>query len=137
MKEHVFVIDDDASARNGLARLLRAAGYPVHAFDSANKFLETLDKNTSGCILLDIRMPGMTGDELALELKKQKVNLLIIVITAEDNAGTRQLAQEMNAQGFFSKPVDGTALLDVIKWVLQSSPRKVNQNTDNPDKRRI
>ena len=135
MEDQVYVIDDDASARNGLARLLRAASYHVHAFESASKFLETLDEISSGCIVLDIRMPGMTGDELALELKKQKVNLPIIVITAEDNAGTRQLAQEMNAQGFFSKPVDGTALLDVIKWVLRSSPRKVNQNTDNPDKK--
>ena len=118
MKNHVFVIDDDSSARKGIARLLRAAGYNVHAFDSASKFLETLDESPSGCILLDIRMPGMSGEELVLELKNRNVNLPIIVVTADDTADTRRKAQEMNAQGFFRKPVDGTALLDAISWAL-------------------
>jgi FixJ family two-component response regulator len=63
MKDHGYVIDDDSSVRSGLSRLIRAAAYNVHPFDSANKFLEILDKNTSGCIMLDIRMPGMSGDE--------------------------------------------------------------------------
>jgi len=119
METQVYVIDDDSSARNGLARLLRAAGYRVQAYDSGSKFLETLDEHSSGCILLDIRMPGMSGDELALELKDRNINLPIIVVTADDNAGTRRMAREMNALGFFRKPVDGTALLDVIKWVLR------------------
>ena len=61
----MFVIDDDSSARKEIARLLRAAGYNVHVFDSANKFLETLDEHSSECILLDIRMPGMSWEELA------------------------------------------------------------------------
>ena len=119
MKDQVYVIDDDASARNGLARLLRAAGYHVHAFDSANKFLEILDKNTSGCILLDIRMPGMSGEELVLELKNRNLNLPIIVITADDNIDTRRKAQKMNAVSLFRKPVDGNALHDNIKWILR------------------
>ena len=120
MKDHVFVIDDDASARKGLARLLRAAGYHVHAFDSSSKFLENLEETHSGCILLDIRMPGMSGDELALELKNRNVNLPIIVVSADDNGDTRRIAHEMNAKGFFRKPVDGTALLDAITWILKS-----------------
>ena len=115
---HVFIIDDDSSVRKGLARLLRAAGYNVHAFDSANKFLETLDEYSSGCILLDIRIPGISMEELVLELKNRNVNFPIIVVTADDTADTRQKAQEMNAQGFFRKPVDGTALLDAISWAL-------------------
>lgn len=118
MEDQVYVIDDDASARNGLTRLLRAASYHVHAFESANKFLETLDEISSGCILLDIRIPGMSGEELVLELKNRNLNLPIIVVTADDNADTRQKAQEMNALGFFRKPVDGTALLDAISWAL-------------------
>ena len=115
---HVFIIDDDSSVRKGLARLLRAAGYNGHAFDSANKFLETLDEYSSGCILLDIRIPGISMEELVLELKNRNVNFPIIVVTADDTADTRQKAQEMNAQGFFRKPVDGTALLDAISWAL-------------------
>jgi FixJ family two-component response regulator len=133
MKKLVFVIDDDASARNGLARLLRAAGYAVHAFDSANKFLETLDKHASGCVLLDLRMPEMSGEELALELKNRNVNIPIIVVTADDDANTRRIAQEMNAQGFFRKPVDGTALLDAINWILRPGSKGKNHKSAKQD----
>jgi two-component system response regulator FixJ len=129
MKNHVFVIDDDSSARNGLSRLLRAAGYPVHAFDSANKFLEYVDEYTSGCILLDIRMPGMSGDELALELKNRRVNLPIIVVSADDDQENKRLAKDIGAVGFFRKPVDGTALLDMINWTLKSNGKE-NMNND-------
>jgi two-component system response regulator FixJ len=129
MKNHVFVIDDDSSARNGLSRLLRAAGYPVRAFDSANKFLESLDEFTSGCILLDIRMPGMSGEELAVELKNRNLNFPIVVVTADDSADTRRIAQEMNAQGFFRKPVDGTALLDAINWILRPDSKGKNHKS--------
>ena len=119
MKQHVFVIDNDSSARNGLARLIKTAGYHVSAFDSANKFLESLDENSSGCILLDIGMSGMLGDELVLELKNRKKNFPIIVITADYDVNAKRKAQEMNAIGFYRKPVDGTALLDAINWILR------------------
>ncbi len=127
-ESHVFVVDDDSSARNGLARLIRAAGYHVHAFDSANKFLESVDENSSGCILLDIRMPGMSGDELVLELNNRKINLPIIVITADYNVDAKQKAQEMNAVGFYRKPVDGTALLDSISWILRECSNGKNHS---------
>ena len=119
MKQHVFVIDEDSSARNGLTRLIKTAGYHVSAFDSANKFLESVDENRSGCILLDISMPGMSEDELVLKLNKRKINLPIIVITADYNIDTKQKAKEMNAVGFYRKPVDGTALLDAIDWIFR------------------
>ncbi len=90
MKRHLSVVDDDASARNGLARLLRAAGYLVNTFNSASKFLDTLDEHSSECILLDIRMPEMSGDELAKELKKRNVNTSIIVITADYDENIKQ-----------------------------------------------
>ena len=127
---HVFIIDDDSSVRKGLARLLRAAGYNGHAFDSANKFLETLDEYSSGCILLDIRMSGMSGEELVLELKNRNLNLPILVVTADDNADTRRKAQEMNALGFFRKPIDGSALLDIIDWTLKT-PEENNHSKIN------
>lgn len=119
MNKNVFIIDDDLSARSGIARFLRVAGYIVHDFGSAKKFLESLDKHSSGCILLDIRMPGMSGDELAMELINRNINLPIIVITADDNIDTRRKAKKMNAVSFFRKPVDSYALLDNIKWILR------------------
>ena len=131
MKDHVFVIDDDSSARNGLVRLIRAAGYHVSAFNSANKFLESLDENSSGCILLDIRIPGMSDDELVLELNNRKINLPIIVITADNDVNARRKAQEMNAVGFYRKPVDGTALLDAINWIFRECSNGKNHTNFN------
>ncbi len=116
----VFVVDDDQSARRGLARLLRAAGHDVREFASANEFLDALEPEVSGCVLLDLRMPGLSGEELQAELESLRVDLPIIVVTADDDPATRRQAHAMKAAGFFRKPVDGTALLDAIAWALRS-----------------
>jgi FixJ family two-component response regulator len=116
----VFVIDDDSSARNGLARLLRTAGHEVHAFESANEFLEYLDPGMSGCIVLDARMPGLSGEELHSELKSRAILLPLIFVTADDDPETKRRAMEAHASAFFRKPVDGTALLDAIAWAMES-----------------
>ncbi len=116
----VFVIDDDPSARKGLARLLRTAGHNVRDFESANDFLDALNPDVSGCLVLDARMPGLTGEELQVELKNRKIYLPIIVVTGDDDTETRKKATQMKAVGFFRKPVDGTALLDAVNWVLRA-----------------
>ena len=117
----VFLVDDDRSARSGLARLLRAAGYPVREFASANEFIDALEPDVSGCVLvLDARMPGLSGEELQAELEARGVDLPTLVVTADDDPETRRKAQKMKAAGFFRKPVDGTALLDAIDWALRS-----------------
>lgn len=127
MKDHVFVIDDDSSARKGFVRLLRAAGYHVHAFESTNKFLETLDESPSGCILLDVRMPGMSEEELYNELLERGIDIRILVISADDTSETRKIAKKIDAKGFFRKPIDGNALIDAINWILKSSSKENNQ----------
>jgi FixJ family two-component response regulator len=124
----VFVVDDDPSARSGLARLLRAGGYHVRAFSSADEFLDSIDPEVSGCLILDARMPGLSGEDLQVELAARNVQLPIIVVTADDDPKTRRTAQNMNAAGFFRKPVDGTALLDAIAWALRSE----NVNNNHP-----
>ena len=60
----IFVVDDDSSARKGLARLMRTAGYDVREFASADDFLASIDPNVSGCLVLDARMPGITSEEI-------------------------------------------------------------------------
>ncbi len=115
----VFVVDDDKSARSGIARLLRTAGHDVRAFASAEEFLDGFDPETFGCLVLDVRMPGMSGEELQAELKARGARLPIIVVSADDGSETRRTAQKMNAAAFFRKPVDGSALLDAIDWAVR------------------
>ena len=114
----IFLVDDDSSARKGLARLLRTAGHDVRDFASANDFLDALDFEASGCLVLDARMPGISNEELMVELKARNIHLPTIVITGDDDSETRRKAQKMKAAGFFRKPVDGPALLDAINWAL-------------------
>jgi len=115
----VFVVDDDSSARSGITRLLRTAGHEVRAFASAKEFLDDFDPETFGCMVLDARMPGMSGEELQAELKTRGVRLPIIVVSADDDPNTRRAAHRMNAAAFFRKPVDGSALLDAIDWAVR------------------
>jgi len=119
----VFVVDDDASARKGLTRLLSAAGYEVQAFSSGEKLLTALGSDEYGCLVLDARMPGISGNELQERLAEHHVQRPVIFVTADDNMETRKKAKEMKAVAFFRKPVDGHALLDTVAWALDSAHR--------------
>jgi FixJ family two-component response regulator len=123
----IFLVDDDSSARKGLARLLRTAGHGPRDFASANDFLDALDSEASGCLVLDARMPGISNEELMVELKARNIHLPIIVITGDDDSETRRKAQKIKTAGFFRKPIDGSALLDAINWALQSNMSGVNK----------
>jgi len=119
--QSVFVVDDDLSARRGLARLLRAAGHDVRVFASAEEFLDNFNPETFGCLVLDVRMPGMSGQELQAQLAARGVALPIIVISADDDSEARSTAHKINAAAFFRKPVDGAALLDAIGWAARGT----------------
>ena len=100
---------------------MRTAGYDVRDFASANEFLDALGSEASGCLVLDARMPGLSGEELQAELELRGIHLPIIVVTGDDDPETKRKAEKMKAVGFFRKPVDGTALLDAIEWALRSN----------------
>jgi FixJ family two-component response regulator len=70
---------------------------------------------------MDLRMPGLSVEDLVSELNNRGMNIPIIIISADDNEKSRQLARKLGAGGFFSKPVDGTALLDAIKWACNTT----------------
>lgn len=125
----VFVVDDDLSARRGIARLLRAAGYDVRDFSSANEFREALGHETPGCAVLDAELLEDVEDELQTELEVGGSDLPIIVVTAHDDPQTKRQALRLNAIGYFRKPLDGTALLDAIDWAMQSSSSENNHET--------
>jgi len=125
-QNNVYVVDDDPSARNGLTRLLRAAGFKVQAFPSANKFLDALSSESeiAGCVILDARMPELSGMELMSKLSGRSKDFSIIVVSGDDDPKIRQKAKDMKAAGFFRKPVDGKALIDAIEWSLKSSGKR-------------
>ena len=114
----VFIIDDDPSARRGLSRLVRAAGMRVEAYDSAQEFLERKHYDGYGCILLDIKMPGMNGLELQEELVKADYSMPIIFVSGHADVPMTARAMKKGAVDFLTKPVNGDQLLKVINVSL-------------------
>jgi FixJ family two-component response regulator len=120
----VYVIDDDESVRKALKRLLRSADLDVETFSSAEEFLSNSRQGQNACIVMDLRMPGLTGFDLQKRLLSQGVRMPVIVISASDDWQTREHARELGAVNFFRKPVDDQALLDAIWWVTAGNSRR-------------
>ena len=119
----IWLIDDDESVRRALQRLLRSAGLEVKSFSSANEFLESENLSQRGCIVLDIQMRGLTGFDLQEELASRGKKIPVIVVSAFDDAETRERARKLGAAAFFRKPVDGQALIDAIRWAMGSAKK--------------
>ena len=114
----VFVIDDDPSVCRGLSRLLRSAGYETELFHSAADYLERDPYEGVGCLVLDIRMPKLSGTELQLHLNEQHSNLPIIFLTGHGDLPMGIKAMKRGAEDFLTKPVDEEALLDAVQRSL-------------------
>lgn len=114
----VHVIDDDAAWRKSVQRFLSAAGYRVSLYESAETFLERDDLGEIGCILLDMRMPGLTGLQLQQRLSELGRMLPIIFISGHGDIPTSVLAMKGGAENFLTKPVDTDALLNAISQAI-------------------
>jgi len=114
----VFVVDDDAAVRKGLSFLLCAAGYWVEAFSSALAFLEAYDPRRSGCLVLDVQMPGMTGIELQQQLNVRGWRIPIIFITGHGTVSLAVAAIKAGAFDFVEKPLREDALLECTERAL-------------------
>jgi two-component system, LuxR family, response regulator FixJ len=116
----VFIVDDDAAVRDSLARLLAAAGdYAVEMYDSAEAFLDQLDRVRAGCVLLDMQLPGMNGLETQKALAAHEVHLPIIFLTAHGCVPTAVRALKDGAFEFLEKPADSGALIACVKKAMQ------------------
>lgn len=120
-KGTVLIVDDDASARAGLSRYVRCAGYAVQALASARELLGASLPRDAVCLVADVRMRGGDGLQLTRRLRAAGHALPVILVSADDGTEVRQRALELGVAGFFHKPVDGRALLDAIEWALTSS----------------
>jgi RNA polymerase sigma factor (sigma-70 family) len=139
MTKTVFLVDDDASVRKALARLIRASGYPVQAFGSALEFLEFLranDQNTA-CLILDVRMPGLSGIDLQRALSANQTLLPIIFITGHGDIPMGVQAIKDGAVDFLPKPVKDSVLLEAIERALSRAEREFHarQETESIQKR--
>jgi FixJ family two-component response regulator len=114
----VVVVDDDESVRESLPDLLREFGFAAQAFSSAEEFLTSDEMSQTGCLVLDVVMPGMTGLELQKELKVRGQKTPVIFITAQKDEGLRARALEQGAVGLLVKPFSDTALLAALRAVF-------------------
>ena len=121
----VSIVDDDESVRESLPDLIREFGFAAQSFSSAEEFLASDCVGRTGCLILDVAMPGMSGFDLQSELKRRKQKVPIIFITGEKDEVIRRRALEQGAAGFLIKPFSDTSLLDALNTALRSSSRGI------------
>lgn len=114
----VFVVDDDAAVRDGLGFLFASVGLAVEAYDSADAFLQSLPSIQSGCILTDVRMPGLSGLELQARLLERRLTLPVIVMTGHGDVRMAVRAMKAGAFDFIEKPFNDQEVLDLIRHAI-------------------
>ena len=115
----ISIVDDDEALRSSLEDLIRSAGFRVEGFSSAEAFLRSNQVQTTDCLILDVRMPGMTGPGLQRDLRSESADLPIIFITAYENPNVRAQVMEAGAVAFLYKPFYEEDLLDAINAALR------------------
>jgi FixJ family two-component response regulator len=111
----VYLIDDDESVREGIADLLRSVGHDVHTFGSVQQFIDSNRPDGPGCIVLDVRLPGMSGLEFQRTLVKSSIHIPVIFISAHADVPMTVRAIKSGAIDFLTKPVHEQQLLDTVQ----------------------
>ena len=114
----VCVVDDDESLRRSVRNLLSSVGFRVETFASAEEFLESIHRANTGCLVLDLRMPGMNGLDLLRHLGAMGSRIPVIILTAHGDEEARRRSLEAGAVAFLGKPFRDDALLDAVKTAL-------------------
>ena len=114
----VFIIDDEPRVRKALGRLFRSAGRDTEAFAAAREFLARMPYAGTGCVVLDVNMPEMTGPELQQRMAEQGISLPIVFLTGHGDVPTGVQAMKHGAVDFLTKPVDDEALLRAVEAAL-------------------
>jgi two-component system, LuxR family, response regulator FixJ len=126
----VHVIDDDDAMRDSLEFLLRAAKIEVRTYDSATTFLKLVPEGGAGCIVTDVRMPGMSGVDLLRQLKSRGSTMPVIVITGHGDIQLAVEAMKIGAADFLEKPFDDEALLTSVKSALDRLEKDTQRDTE-------
>lgn len=116
----VYVVDDEPEIRESVAMLLRSVGIGSKSFASGSEFLAAADLDAAGCVVADVRMPGISGLELQEHLRAKQVRLPIIIITGHGDVAMAVRAMKAGAADFIEKPFNGQVLLDAVNRALAS-----------------
>ncbi len=120
----VFIVDDDSLIRDSLEQLVKSVGFKAETFSSAQAFLNTELSDKPGCLILDIRMPGLSGLELQDELVKKEIPIPIIFITGHSTVPMSVRAMKAGAVDFLQKPFEDQELLDLIHHSIEQNRQK-------------
>ena len=120
-KPVIAVVDDDKSIRNGTRTLLEAAGFSTAIFEDAESFLESASRATASCLIVDMRMPGMTGLELYEALLASGIGIPTVLITAHPEEMTQSRARDAGITCYLSKPFAPDELLGCVRAALVKS----------------
>jgi two-component system response regulator FixJ len=129
----VHVIDDDEAVRESIDFLLRSAGLSVRTYDSAASFLDAVPKVTAGCIITDVRMPGLSGIDLLRRLQEMQIGLPVIVITGHGDVPLAVEAMRCGAVDFLEKPFDDDVLLTSVRSALNRSEESAAIESERAD----
>lgn len=123
IEKTVYVVDDDEAIRRFLRGLIRSVGLRVETYATAQEFLDVYQAGSSGCLLLDIRMPDMSGLELQAELKRREIDLPVIILTGHGDVRVAVHAMKAGAVDFIEKPFNNELLLHGIQKAIADSLR--------------
>ncbi|VAW51368.1 Two-component transcriptional response regulator, LuxR family [hydrothermal vent metagenome] len=115
----IFIVDDDSAMQKSLSWLMETVGHQAKVFSSALEFLETYDPELPGCMILDVRLPGMSGLQLQQKLKDEKINIPVIIISGHGDVPMAVKAMQQGALTFLEKPFRDQDLLDSIQNALE------------------
>jgi len=127
----VFIVDDAGAIRASLSSLLAAMGHPVRTFESAERYLEAQEPEVPGCLLLDIKMPGMSGLELQRSLAGSPNARPIVFMTGAGDIPTSVHAMKVGAVDFLTKPIDAERLRKAVEQAMQRDAEQRRQRAIN------
>ncbi len=115
----IFIVDDDTAMQKSLCWLMETVGHPAKVFSSALEFLSAYDPQLPGCMILDVRLPGMSGLQLQKKLKEENINIPVIIISGHGDVPMAVKAMQQGALVFLEKPFRDQDLLDSIQTALE------------------
>jgi FixJ family two-component response regulator len=127
----IAIVDDDQSVQRALQDLIESEGLSTVCFGSAEEFLDSGTQDFAGCLIVDIRMPGLSGIELQAKLKADRCRVPIIFITAHGDAKMRIQAMRDGAVEFLTKPFDNAVLLETVHAAVEDYAKTLGLRTSN------